>query len=224
MQMKRSIIIFATLILAQTLSAQIITSRSVVQEKKVTAQYPLKKGYRGFAEASMSINAGGGNKLGFNISTIHGYQFNHWLYAGGGVGFEGTSGLGFESYNSEIEKGVMLMTVPVFVDIRTYFTRTKFKPFLELQLGYKIACGSKEDTVYYSEESYYRHTYKSGKLHMSLGLGVEYKRLSLKLSYSLLPYKITMTDYFMVDGHIYVYGYNQTPKTSLVCIGLGVNF
>ena len=77
--MKRFAIFVAAILLAQTLSAQIITSRShsIIRES-TTGKFALQKGYRGFAEGTLIINIKPtiANRCGFNISTIHGYQFN----------------------------------------------------------------------------------------------------------------------------------------------------
>lgn len=211
--MKRFAIIVAAILLAQTLSAQIITSRShsIIRES-TTGKFALQKGYRGFAEGALMINPGIDRRLGFNVSTIHGYQFNRWLYLGVGAGFEGAD---------MPHNGKMATAVPVFADFRCYFTRTRLKPFVEVQLGYKISCGLVEghDWGWYSDRiTVYDY---GGKFHSSVGVGVEYKWFSLKLSYN--PWLYVHTDYYRLatgEQNISEGGW----ITGSVNIGLGFNF
>mgnify|MGYP000785304816 CR=1 FL=1 len=129
-----------------------------------------------------------------------GYQFNHWLYLGGGVGFEGIS---------HVWCSGIIMTIPVFADVRAYMTGTKVKPFFDVQLGYKISCNSKTDDSYR-----YSGHFKLGGLHASIGFGIEYKRLSVKLAYNLA----------CIQEKGYKYSKYEPKNKSAFYVGLGVNF
>lgn len=211
--MKRFAIIVAAIFLAQTLSAQIITSRNIIQDRD-TGRNVLQKGYRGFAEGALMINPDIEYRLGFNISTIHGYQFNHWFYMGGGVGLSGADMP--HAHN-------VAMAVPIFVDFRCYFSRTRrLKPFIGLQLGYNISCGSKEITYDWGDVQY-NHVYVYGKPHILAGAGLEYKWVSLKLAYSLWSYTYSINEIDIEEGVLM-----RSDKTSKImssfCIGIGFNF
>lgn len=156
---------------------------------------PLQQGYRGFVEAGVITSF---DEIGFNLSTSHGYQINRWLYLGGGAGFEGIT---------YWDSG-MVMAIPVFADVRAYMTGTKVKPFFDVQIGYKISCNSVEDV-------YVDTLYKIGHLHASIGFGIEYKRLSVKLACN--PTKILYMDGHMTKWESYLYEF-------MFGIGLGVNF
>ncbi len=72
----------------QMLSAQIITSAQVgkvKKEKKVYAQEPHEKGWRGFVEAAYSVDVYAHS--GLDIVATYGYQINNWIYVGAGGGF-----------------------------------------------------------------------------------------------------------------------------------------
>lgn len=209
--MKRFAIFVAAILLAQTLSAQIITSRShsVIRDSS-TGKFALQKGYRGFAEGALMISPEISYRAGFNISTIHGYQFNRWFYLGVGAGFEGAD---------MPHNGKMATAIPVFADFRCYFTGTRLKPFVEVQLGYTISCGRQEievtESEYFSDDVRYQYTYGFDKPHMLVGLGLEYKWLSLKFSYYLWAYTRSYD--------------NQNPDMDYMivnsfCIGIGFNF
>ena len=187
--------------------AQVVISTTSINEKvkvenpkvkKDRWANPLQKGYRGFVEAGATFvfNEYLTDK-GFNLSTIHGYQFNHWLYLGGGVGFEGIS---------HVWCSGIIMTIPVFADVRAYMTGTKVKPFFDVQLGYKISCNSKTDDSY--------RNFKLGGLHASIGFGIEYKRLSVKLAYNLA----------CIQEKSYSYSKHEPKNKSAFYVGLGVNF
>ena len=210
--MKRFAIIVAAIFLAQTLSAQIITSRShSVIKESTTGKFALQKGYRGFAEGAVMINPDIDRRLGFNVSTIHGYQFNRWLYLGAGVGFEGAD----MPYNCK-----MATAVPVFADFRCYFTRTRLKPFVEVQLGYKISCGLVEGVDWDNYRKVYDY---GGKLHSSVVIGVEYKWFSLKLAYN--PWLYAYTGYYKpTTGEQKIYEDEDRWLIGSVNIGLGFNF
>lgn len=54
------------------------------------------QGYRGFVDSSnyldlnfgFLVGDGGSSRIYTGGSSTHGYQFNNWLFVGGGVGFE----------------------------------------------------------------------------------------------------------------------------------------
>lgn len=74
--MKRILIIILVAMLSWSASGQIITGAGMTTYKVKKEQYAIAKGYRGFAE----VGAG----MAFEIGTIHGYQFNNYVFVGGG--------------------------------------------------------------------------------------------------------------------------------------------
>ena len=56
-----------------------------------------------------------------------GYRFNSYLRAGGGIGF------------GIIDGGDL--TLPLYANIRGYFTKSRLKPFMDISIGYDITFG-----------------------------------------------------------------------------------
>ena len=52
----------------------------------------LSKGYRGLVDIGYTIGVGDFDNGRFEITTSHGYQFNSWLFIGGGMGINRWSG------------------------------------------------------------------------------------------------------------------------------------
>lgn len=171
-----------------------------VEKPKVKKDWwanPLKKGYRGFVEAGASIEILH-ETGGFNLFTTHGYQFNRRFYLGAGIGVEGIS-----HYE-------MVMSVPIFADFRAYFTGTKVKPFCDVQVGYKIGCNMAPEDCTHS----YGENVKYDGVHAALGIGIEYKWLSVKLAYDIGYYIYNYDDISELDNDF----------ANIIRIGLGVNF
>lgn len=93
----------------------------------------LRKGYHGYASF-----AGGGyvsSDVGFNclggglvsLQTIHGYQFNPYIYLGGGTGLDF-----LVTYNNWGPVGVCM---PLFADLRLSLPVHNVAPFFDLKLG-----------------------------------------------------------------------------------------
>lgn len=95
-------------------------------------------GYRGFVESESFIYpdfgflAGGGGESDFwtGISTVHGYQFNSYLFVGAGMSAVWL--LNDNDYHSEKSK---LKYLPLFADVRTDLRFGRFTPFADLRMG-----------------------------------------------------------------------------------------
>ncbi len=74
------------------------------QAETPTSKYMAAQGYRGLVELAPLTLSTSGATLKFN--TIHGYQFNHSLFLGGGIGI-------FARYNSDVTD------IPVYVAIQS---------------------------------------------------------------------------------------------------------
>lgn len=83
----------------------------------------LKKGFRGIVEAGFSLGTGDveENRPLLNVSI--GYQFNPYIYVGGGVG-------GAYFLDSEV------VAIPIFANFRSDFINYKISPFVDVKGGY----------------------------------------------------------------------------------------
>lgn len=139
--MKRFIILAAALLCAVTANAQQLkTAQGITIETYAPALEPepkkvffdkifAKDQYTGF-EQSVSLcfateltDAG----VVIDLHYMAGYRFNSYLRAGGGIGF------------GIIDGGDL--TLPLYANIRGYFTKSRLKPFMDISIGYDISFG-----------------------------------------------------------------------------------
>lgn len=121
-----------------------------------------ERGYRGFLDWSNDIGSVDmwfpGNKATefyTGISTSHGYQFNPYLYIGGGLGYQHCS-----RFSSNI--------FSPFVHGRGDFRFGHLTPFGEIRLGYNLTNGG---GIYFSPNIGYRFNW-GRKLGINIGLGL----------------------------------------------------
>lgn len=220
--------ILSIVILAATVSniatAQIITSKSITRSETARQKIELKRGYRGFAEVGGSFYTDQPEYYyGFDITTTHGYQINRWLFLGAGIGLQS-----YKLHEYTPAKNKTQLTLPLYADIRTYFTRTALKPFAEMQIGYRIRCNKPLETVEeywdFDHTNLYKHFSKreiAGGLHFGIGVGAEYRRFSLKVMWRMTR-----------KGEEYIYYYNNNEPGGYgdkytahhLAFTLGVNF
>ncbi len=201
--MNRLIFILCLVLGTQIVSAQIISSKQVTVRQPKKVEKPkrekykeIEKGYRGFVEAGYSMHHGVGDILsGFDILTTHGYQFNNWVFLGGGIGIVGAQA---ESrYSGEIGSAFeqpikMLFSMPAYINARFYCSRTHVKPFIDIKIGDLIPLTFDDrQWAYYSGDAYegwssgggqnkqHSVTCTNSGYYASLGLGLEYKRYAL---------------------------------------------
>ena len=81
------------------------------------------KGYKGFVDLGYTAGVGDYGTGRVELTTSHGYQFNSYLFVGGGTGFQ---------YYHEAET----FTMPIFADIRANFMKGPIVPFVGFKAGY----------------------------------------------------------------------------------------
>lgn len=220
--MKRilSIVILAAAV-SNIATAQIITSKSITRSEIDRQKIELKRGYRGFAEVGGSFYTDQPEYYyGFDITTTHGYQINRWLFLGAGIGLQSYKMQDYDD-NSKTQ-----LTLPLYADIRTYFTRKAVKPFAEMQIGYRIRCNKPLETVdeYFWNGNLYTDTQKSeitSGLHFGIGVGAEYRRFSLKVMWHMTKHDYEHIHYF---NNVHDYSIVKKDTAHHLSFTLGVNF
>lgn len=220
--MKRilSIVILAAAV-SNIATAQIITSKSITRSETARQKIELKRGYRGFAEVGGSFYTDQPEYYyGFDITTTHGYQINRWLFLGAGIGLQSYKMQDYDD-NSKTQ-----LTLPLYADIRTYFTRKTVKPFAEMQIGYRIRCNKPLETVdeYFWNGNLYTDTQKSeitSGLHFGIGIGAEYRRFSLKVMWHMTKHDYEHIHYF---NNVHDYSIVKKDTAHHLSFTLGVNF
>ncbi|MDE6300930.1 MAG: hypothetical protein K2M19_04370 [Muribaculaceae bacterium] len=120
-----------------------------------------EKGYRGFAEWCSDIKAdiaiyGGPTDSRFytGVAVSQGYQFNHWLFVGGGVSVE------------QCVKDNSIYSAPVFAHVRVDLFK-KFTPFIDARIGYNFA---NYGGIYFSPTVGYRFNWGK-RIGINIGIG-----------------------------------------------------
>ncbi|MDE7375515.1 MAG: hypothetical protein K2N16_01555 [Muribaculaceae bacterium] len=135
-----------------------------------------QRGYRGFVDWSNSAKfdmgflsienePGDDTEIFTGISTTHGYQFNNWLYVGGGVGFE--YNLDWKAYENEYDENARFI-IPVFAEGRLDAKWGRFTPYFSARLGANVAG---HGGVYFSPMVGYRFNWGRNSA-INLGLGM----------------------------------------------------
>lgn len=145
---------------------------SVVAFAQTKENNIVTKGYHGTA------SVGGGycftEYSGFvSLQTVHGYQFNPYIFVGGGAGLE-LSDIG--------RRGTQPVYMPVFADGRFNAVVNKCAPFIELKLGYSIPLYSPTKPSVY------------GGLYFSPSIGVLFE-ITEKYSAGIA------VEYSLINGH-----------------------
>lgn len=166
--------------------------------KKInTNRYDLHdiSGYRGFVETGYTVKTGEYGRGRLDITTTHGYQFNPYLFVGGGVGLQ---------YYHEDD----LTVVPLFAEVRANFLKNKVSPFAALKVGYSVSFydGDSEDLGFYCAPA----------------VGVRYAvARNLALNFSV-GYSLQYAEMLFYYGG---YGYDtETKNVGGVSLKIGIEF
>lgn len=93
------------------------------------------KGYRGFADLGYGIGVGDYEFGRFSIETSHGYQFNHYIFLGAGVGFQFSSKYETPGMEYALDKRDSKVDIPLFANVHINILKKKFSPFIDLKGG-----------------------------------------------------------------------------------------
>ncbi len=92
------------------------------------------KGYQGFIEGKLAF--GGGDYSAAGVFTSHGYQFNPYVFFGGGAGLMVGSSSADGYVDRYIDDKVM---VPIYANIKINILNKKISPMIDGKLGYSIS-------------------------------------------------------------------------------------
>lgn len=155
---------------------------------------PRTKGYRGRVEAGEITDiADGGIYAGFSVSTTHGYQFTPDFFLGAGIGLD-------------YHHGLRTVFMPIFVNLRGYFTDKRKTPFVDLKIGYSPIN-------------------KTG-LYLSPSVGLSFGRskkcaFNLSIGYNMQQYRFYYREYY---GYGYAVEYQNKKLLNGVSLKFGVEF
>ena len=98
-----------------------VSVKRVTETTKEPKTYNARVGFQQMAGVNIGVYEFDG--FGLGISYVGGYRFNDWLFAG--IGLE---------YNCDIFN-TDYFYVPIYGQIRTYFTKRIWRPYVSLSLG-----------------------------------------------------------------------------------------
>lgn len=109
-----------------------ITDESIDRKAKHRQQNTLRgrttkqktRGYRGFVDFGYIESNSGSSSIEAN--TTHGYQFNSFIFLGGGVGID---------YGIDDD----MVSMPIYSDFKVNFCRLKNTPFFDLKYGFIVS-------------------------------------------------------------------------------------
>lgn len=155
----------------------------------------VRRGYKGFVDLGYTFGIGDYSINRLEITTSHGFQFNPYIFLGGGTGIH---------YFHESQSAAM----PLFADFRVNFKQGPVVPFAGLKMGYTVMLSDDiEDLGFYCAPS----------------VGVKFMmnhRMALNLS---LGYTVQLFDYYYNDYYSHYY-YYATENLSGISLKLGLEF
>lgn len=218
-------------------------------EKKIVPEMIIKlgngweghsNGYRGFFDFYGGVGFGGEVNVdagmlkiddirpgfSFGFTTTHGYQINHNLYAGLGLGvmYNSLHGKIMGPWGYDIQYDDMV-SIPMFVDVRWDFGLVeKTAPYIGLKIGCKY--NIVEDDEYGSLESYYYDNdinyslkvFNENTMHFFLQPSVGLRtRLGSKVGMNIgLSYNIMETRKLKGSYSVYRYSWSSLPQINEV--------
>lgn len=98
----------------------------------------IHTGYHGFTDLGYSIGIGDYTFDRFELSSTHGYQFNPYLFLGGGLGVHFMQK--YETSNIEIPLDYrdFMIDIPLYAETRITFVNGKISPFISGRGGYYL--------------------------------------------------------------------------------------
>lgn len=131
--MKKTVILFLLLALPLASFAQMVSSSSLVVTRQKLP--PVKAGL----QHSVELGSAYGDPSNIAASYVIGYRFNNTFFLGGGVGFcynlDVDNSWKWNYQNSYKELYIRNIEIPVFVNMKVYFLKTRCTPFFGLSAG-----------------------------------------------------------------------------------------
>ena len=141
--MKNKILLLAIALLLPTVaSAQLITSAQTITVKEKKPEKPLHYEQSIEFTAATDFQDKGGDRSVYGLEYIGGIRFNNLFFLGAGIG------LNFHSFSDDFDLSYSdavglycvdcpenLVSVPLYLHTRLYFTDTRCQPFFALSIG-----------------------------------------------------------------------------------------
>ena len=161
----------------------------VIKMFKGSKVYPAKRGFQQQASFGWwwTNSYPGRNYSALRFSYIGGRRFNDYFFAGVGAGLDiGVSntykpivkynGLYVVKYRDWVDLPMQSIAIPLFVNFKGYFTKTKVAPYISFSAGARLSTGKK--LKIYNESGNYdgKQRYGAFKPFFEVAAGVNYRK------------------------------------------------
>jgi len=128
------------------------------------AAFAQQRGYKGMVHAAWLTMQ---DDFSCEVTTVHGYQFNPYLFVGGGAGVD--------IFKDAIRKGTndqrSEFSIPVFADVRGYLLKGGISPYVDAKVGYAFSCEEDGTGIYVAPEIGCRIGFTS---HFAINVGAQW--------------------------------------------------
>ena len=225
--MKRKITLLAIGVLLPLLaSAQLITSAQTITVKEKKQSKPLHYEQSIEFTAATDFQDKGGDRSVYGLEYIGGIRFSNLFFLGAGIG------INFHSFSDDFDLSYSdavglycvdcpenLVSVPLYLHTRLYFTDTRCQPFFALSIGGQIT-GRKD-------AKFHKAYYNPSCFMINPQLGINYQlndKLSMYLTAGCMIRDIVHTVYYNTyDNETYVY-HNMGEGGIAMKMSIGVTF
>lgn len=98
----------------------------------------IKIGYHGFVDFGYQIGIGDYTLNKFEFSSTHGYQFNPYLFLGGGIGFNLMQEYETPDMYIPLDQRKFMIDIPLYAETRFTFIDGHISPFISGRAGYYL--------------------------------------------------------------------------------------
>lgn len=96
----------------------------------------IQKGYHGFADLGYTIGFADYSFDRFELSSSHGYQFNPYLFLGGGLGLHFMQKYATPNIDIPLDSRKSKIDIPIYAETRVTFIDGSISPFISARGGY----------------------------------------------------------------------------------------
>lgn len=159
----------------------------------------------------ISLGLDDNTNIFFNLKGVVAYQFNPLFSVGCGIGmdyydrYESISGI--EDDNMDF-KPIRVISIPLYINLRSYFCNKKWSPFLDLKLGYGVPVPQHQDfqtvnTTYWSTNNinYELDSYISGMM-VNCELGMQCKGFDIGLVFGMFDANVMTKGSYTINNNI----------------------
>ena len=177
--------------------------------KTLNENHSLSKGYHGMFDFGYAFGVGDYQFGRFEINTVHGYQFNPYVFLGGGLGLHIMEDYASPAMDIPLDVRKKNVDVPLFADGRITFIESNITPYVDGRLGY-----------------YLTH---SGGIYANISVGVRFatwdrQAINLSFGYVYENLQFQTFDKFTSSNSMHYTRHNRNLNAESLNIKIGYEF